>query len=305
MTTVTYYPATHDGAAVSTYASNPIKTSGFDPAIHRFPSFMSTVFTRAKLDLITFVRDRESLLFVIAFPLTFLALFSLMAGAEAMVHPENPEIYVTMGTTLLPGLIAFGMMLSSWQSLAASISHEREKGGLKRLQATPLTPAAYFGGKVVMILVTSLIQIALLLGLGVAFFNVTLPTAPTAWLNFGWLWLLGTAAGTVLGIATSRIGKTAKATSAVVTGFLTALAFLSGVFGVGTNFPIWVSRIAQVFPLYWLASGMRTVFLPQEIYTLMAHGSVPNLGLGAAILGAWAVVGLVLVIRTFLWNPRR
>jgi len=307
MTTITYYPATDSGVSTSaTHGSRGFETSLRDSSTDVvLPSFSKMALTRAMLDIKSFMRDKESLIWVFAFPLIFLGFFSLMFGSEAFVHPEYDHIMVSGGTVFLPGLIAFGVLLCSFQSVSSWIAQEREKGGLKRLSATPLTPAAYFAGKMGMVIVTMLAQIIVLIGAAVAFFGAALPATPTAWLNFIWLVLLGSAAGTVLGVFFSNVGKTAKANSNIASGILTVLSFASGVFLVAPNFPVWLTRIAQVFPLYWLASGMRSVFMPAEMYSFLAVGEAPQLWLGAIVLGAWVIVGLLLATRTFQWNPRR
>ena len=55
----------------------------------------------------------------------------------------------------LPGMLATGIMLSSFQHLAISIAVERDDGGLKRLHGTPLPSSAFFLGKTGEVLVTS------------------------------------------------------------------------------------------------------------------------------------------------------
>lgn len=77
------------------------------------------------------------------------------------------------------GMIASGVMLSSFQSLAISLAIERDDGTLKRLAGTPLPPAAFFLGKVGLVLVTSVVQAALLLSVGALAFGLTLPDSPS------------------------------------------------------------------------------------------------------------------------------
>ena len=61
--------------------------------------------------------------------------------------------------------------------------------------------------------------------------------------------------------------------------------------------------IAELFPLKWLAQGMRSVFLPDSYQSVEPDGSW-QLGLGAAVLAAWTVLGLVACVRTFRWSRR-
>ena len=68
---------------------------------------------------------------------------------------------------------------------------------------------------------------------------------------------------------------------------------ISGIFYPITALPGWVQGIAQVFPIHWLGLGVRSAFLPgsaavAEIGHSWRHPEM------IAVLGAWAVAGLVL-----------
>jgi len=154
-----------------------------------------------------------------------------------------------------------------------------------------------------MVLVTSSAQVAMLLVVAALAFGVELPTEPDRWLTFGWVFVLGTAAGTVLGIAFSSVPKSAKSASAVVTAPLLILQFISGVFFVFSDLPGWLQDVASVFPLKWMAQGMRSVFLPAAFEADEVSQSWQH-GLTALVLLAWLVLGLVLCVRTFSWQRR-
>jgi ABC-2 type transport system permease protein len=82
------------------------------------------------------------------------------------------------------------------------------------------------------------------------------------------------------------------------------LQFISGVYFTYGQLPSWMHAIASVFPLKWMAQGMRSVFLPPEMVRAEPGGSY-QLGLGAVVLGVWLVVGLFLATRTFRWVVER
>jgi ABC-2 type transport system permease protein len=305
MTTVTYYPAVpdgaamHDGAPISALPSNPIKTSGFNPAIHKFPSFAAQVVTRTKVDLQAYIRDKDAMIWYFAFPIVFMAIFAVMNNALEIAHPEyGYDAAINFATLFLPGLITLGVMLSSFNAMSTSLAAEREKGALKRLMATPLTPAAFFTGKALMVLITTVVQAALLIGVSALAFGAYLPTSPVAWLQFaGWM-LLGAFSGSMIGILFSNIGS-AKANANISNGLVNILAFISGVYMIGA-IPTWLLNIARIFPMYWLGSAMRSVFMPAGFYA-PEH----SLWIAAAVMAAWAVVGLAIVRRTFQWMPKR
>jgi ABC-2 type transport system permease protein len=163
--------------------------------------------------------------------------------------------------------------------------------------------SAYFAGKVGSVIVTYLIQMVLMLGLGAAAFHVRIPTSPFAIFTFAWLSGLALVTFTSLGIAFSSIAKTGQSAAAIATPIVLFLQFTSGVFFIFTQEPAWMRDIASVFPLRWLSQGMRSVFLPRSYGTLELghHGfELPEVAL---IMSAWAVVGLVLCWRTFRWLP--
>jgi ABC-2 type transport system permease protein len=81
------------------------------------------------------------------------------------------------------------------------------------------------------------------------------------------------------------------------------LQFISGVFFVFTQLPAWMQQVAAIFPLKWMAQGMRSVFLPASFAANEPAGSW-ELGRVAVMLGVWVVVGLALCLLTFRWTAR-
>jgi len=163
--------------------------------------------------------------------------------------------------------------------------------------------AAYFIGKIGMVLATVALEVVVLAVLGVALFGMSLPTDVATWLTFGWVFVLGVTASSLLGIAIGGLIRDAKSAPAVVNLPFVALQFVSGVW-IGINLlPMWLVRVSQVFPLHWICRGMRSVFLPDEFATVEADGAW-QLGWCALALGGWCILGFVLCIRTFRWSRR-
>jgi ABC-2 type transport system permease protein len=259
------------------------------------PGVSALGLARTRLEVLQFSRERTSMVFTFAFPVILLFIFGSVFKGQTLDSGIDFTQYFTAG------MIASGIMLSSFQSLAIGIAIERDDGTLKRLRGTPMPAAAYFLGKIGLVLVTSVVQDLILLGVGAALFGLTLPTDPALWVRFGWVFLLGTAAGTVMGIAFSSVPRSGKSASAVVTPVVLVLQFISGVFFVFNQLPGWMQNVSSLFPLRWLAQGMRSVFLPQSFAADEAGGSW-QLGTAALVLVAWLVLGLVLCLRTFRWS---
>ena len=88
-----------------------------------------------------------------------------------------------------------------------------------------------------------------------------------------------------------------------MTPVVLVLQFTSGVFFQYDELPAWMQQMAAVFPLKWLAQGMRSVFLPDSFQQQELAGSW-ELGRTALVLALWAVMALVLALRGFRWRRR-
>jgi ABC-2 type transport system permease protein len=245
-----------------------------------------------------YFRHGDTLFFTFLFPVVMLSIFSVAFSASGNVGtaPDGSG-GITQAAYYLPGMIAAGILLSGVQNLAVDIAVERGDGTLKRLSGTPLPVLSYFLGQV---FVTSILQMLLLLLVARFAFNVALPTDPDRWLTFGWVYLLGILTSAVLGIALSRIPRSGKSATAVITPIVLILQFISGVYLSFQMLPEWLQNVASLFPLKWMAQGMRAVFLPADFATVEAGGTW-DLGAVAIVLGLWLVVGVIAARYTFRW----
>lgn len=264
----------------------------------RLPGIWSLALVRAGVELRSFTRERDAVVFGFLYPILMLALFATVFGGE---QEGGAGAEVDFAQYFLPGMIATGIMLSSFQTLAIAIAVERDDGTLKRLRATPLPASAYFLGKVAQVLVVATVQTAVLIAMAALAYDVPLPSEAGAWLTFAWVFVLGTATGSVLGVAFSSAVRSGRSASTVVIPVVLVLQFTSGVFFPFHSLPSWLQTAASAFPLKWLTQGLRSVLLPPEMVALEQSGSW-QLGLTAGVLTAWLVVGLVVGIRTFRWR---
>ncbi|MGF0115750.1 ABC transporter permease [Promicromonospora sp. Marseille-Q5078] len=281
-------------------AAPPLARAGTGARPARLPGVARLAIVRAVVELRQFWRERDAVVFVFAYPIVMLAIFATVFGSEDQGTAVTSIGYAQY---FLPGMVATGVMLTSFQSLAISIAVERDDGTLRRLRATPLPVTAYVGGKVLLTLATSVAQTALLLAVAALAFDVPMPSGPDRWVTFAWVFALGTATGTVCGVAFSSLPRSGRSASAVVTPVVLVLQFISGVFFAFFALPSWMQTLASVFPLRWIAQGMRSVFLPEEMAALEPGGSWQHLAT-AGVLVAWLVVGLVVAVRTFRWRRR-
>jgi ABC-2 type transport system permease protein len=254
--------------------------------------------SRGALEIRQFFRQREQVVFTFSFPVVFLFLFA------SIFHDKVGSTGVTASQLYVPAMMASGIMSTSFQSLGISIAVERDEKALRRLRGTPMPPAAYFLGKIWLVLFTGVLETAVLLAVGTGVYDVRLPSDPGRWFDFGWIFVLGLTACALLGIAISSVPRSAKSASSVVVLPFLLLQFVSGVYISVDTIPGWMLDIGAVFPLKWLCQGLRSVFLPDSARVLEQAGSW-ELGRTALVLGAWCVGGLVLCLLTFRWKDRR
>jgi len=267
------------------------------------PSTLRLGVARTRVELKQFFRSKDSTIFMFLFPVLMLMIFATVFSRQGDVGPGIPGGPISFGQYFLPGMVATGVMLTSFQSLAIQIPVERDDGALKRLRGTPMPSASYFLGKVGQVLVASVAQLALLLVVARVLFAIPLPTAPGAWLTFLWVFVLGTACGSVLGVAFSSVPSSGRSASAVVVPIVLVLQFISGVYFMYSDLPTWLQRVAEVFPLKWMAQGMRSVFFPDAFKAIEVRNSWEH-PMTVVVLASWLVLGLVVGIRTFRWSRR-
>lgn len=260
------------------------------------PSTVSLGLARTGIEVKQFFRERDSVVFTFSFPVILLFIFGSVFDQEMAAGVSFTQYFTA-------GMIASGVVLSSFQALAISIAMERDDGTLKRLRGSPMPPAAFFIGKIGMVLVTSVIQAAVLLAVGGLVFGLDLPTSADLWLRFAWIFILGVMAGTIVGIAFSSVPRSGRSAAAVISPVVIVLQFISGVYFVFSELPTWMQNAASVFPLKWLAQGMRSVFLPESFEAAEASGSW-QLPQTALVLVVWSIVGLLLCLKTFRWLRR-
>lgn len=252
---------------------------------------------RAGVELRSFSRSREAVFFTFAFPLVLLFLFGTLFSEEI------GDTGVFFKQYFVGGIVASGIVSVAFQSLAIAVGIEQTDGTVKRLAATPLPLPSYFIGKIGMLLGVSIVQTAIMVTAGITLFDVDAPASLGKWLTFAWVFVLGTTACTLMGIAYSRLVKSPKSAGAVTTLPFVVLQFISGVFVVYDGIPPWLRFVADLFPLRWMALGFRSVFLPDEFAEVEPGGGWQHATI-AAVLVTWCVVGLVVSLKSFRWRRR-
>jgi ABC-2 type transport system permease protein len=260
----------------------------------RLPSLARLMAVRVEYETRTFFRRTQAWAFTLLFPIVFLGLFGFIFTGEV----EGTD--VTYAQLLFAGIIGSTIMSTGFVSLAIGIAVERDQGTLKRLGGLPLPRAAYFLGKIGHVIIVTILEMIILCAMGVALFDVSLPTSASQLFTLVWVFALGITAASLTGIAVGGLVANGKSAPAVVNLPFVMLQLISGVFIPFNELPHWLYAVAGIFPLRWIVQGMRSVFLPDEFKYVEPSHSWQH-GLTALILGVWCVAGFRLCLSTFHW----
>ncbi|MEU1620483.1 ABC transporter permease [Streptomyces sp. NPDC005722] len=225
------------------------------------------------------LRNGEQLLLTVVIPTLLLVLFSAVdivdTGAGKAVD------------FLAPGILALAVMSTAFTGQAIATGFERRYGVLKRLGASPLPRWALMTAKTGSVLVTEVLQVALL----------TVIAFALGWSPHGnpfavvLLLALGTAAFSGLGLLMAGTLR-AEATLAAANLVFLLLLVGGGVIVPLDRFPGGVRSVLELLPISALSDGLRDV---------LQHGAgMPWGDLG--VLAVWAVLGLGAAARWFRWE---
>jgi ABC-2 type transport system permease protein len=261
-------------------------------------SYLSMTGEAMVLEVKQTLRDPAALGFGLLFPIVMLLLFA------SIFNDNVAGTNVTFSQLYVAGIIGSSVMSQGFVGIAIDLAIKRENGVLKRLASTPMPKSVFFVAAIGSTALVCILQVMVLMILGVSLYHLHLPTDAGHWFTFVWVGSLGLIASCLLGIAVGSAINSSKSAPAVVNLPYVALQFLSGVFVPYTNIPPGLRAVASVFPLKWLAQGMRSVFLPESFAANEPDGSWQH-GPTALVLAAWCVGGFLLCLRLFRWTTRK
>ncbi|GGU88735.1 transport permease protein [Streptomyces litmocidini] len=230
------------------------------------------------------LRNGEQLLLTVIIPSLLLVLFSTVDIVTVPVATTGGGGEAV--DFLAPGVLALAVMSTAFTGQAIATGFERRYGVLKRLGASPLPRWALMTAKTLSVLVTEVLQVALLTAIALAL----------GWSPHGdplsvlLLLVLGTAAFSGLGLLMAGTLK-AEATLAAAN-----LVFLLLLVGGGVVVPLEkfgaAGDVLALLPISALSDGLRDV---------LQNGASMPWG-DALILAVWAVLGLGAAARFFRWE---
>ncbi|MGW0040562.1 ABC transporter permease [Rhodococcus sp. NPDC003348] len=205
---------------------------------------------------------------------------------------EYPGGELSVAELALPGLIGSIIVFNGLFAITNVLVLDREDGTLLRAKAVPGGMIGYVVGKIVSAAGSVVVQVAVVLAVGMAIIGGSSLDGAASWLTFVWVLLLSLLAALPVGAILGAVLDGPRATF-LLTMPLMGLIAISGIFYPITALPGWLQGVAQVFPIYWSGLGMRSALLPPEAVAIEIGESWRHIET-AAVLGVWAVAGLLI-----------
>ncbi len=158
----------------------------------------------------------------------------------------------------IPGLIGLIMQNITMMLTAFSMVRERERGTLEQLIITPVKPSELILGKLIPYIIIAFIDILIVLGFGVFWFNVPVNGSVLLLLGLSFIFLMG-ALG--LGMFVSTIAKTQLQAMQVSFMIILPSVLLSGFMFPRESMPKIIQLIGYVIPLTYFLKILRGIVL--------------------------------------------
>ncbi|MCK2244292.1 MULTISPECIES: ABC transporter permease [unclassified Crossiella] len=242
---------------------------------------VNRVLTFAATELKLFFRDPAGVIVVAALPVGLVLVFGLSSsGAPPGGSRSIPAFLPALGISIALGMLALF-------TLPSVLGAYRERGVLRRLATTPVSPAALLGAQLLVqagiaVAATGLVATVAVLALG-------LP-APANPLGLALSLVLGIAALFSIGLLVAALAPNAKAAGGLGPLSFFPQMFLAGFWMPWEAMPDWLAAIGRHSPL---GATLQTV-----VTSWM--GGAPAVGQLLA-LGVFALVAGVTAVRLFRW----
>jgi ABC-2 type transport system permease protein len=252
------------------------------PAERSWRSDVSLILWQVAYEQRAFWRNRTRAFFSFGMPIMLLVIFaSLNNGRIEQLHDIRYVVF------FLPGIIAYGIIITQFVNMAGGLAIQRDNGLLKRMRGTPLPGWAYVGGRVGSTALSSVAMAVVMLVIGTVFYGVHLraEAIPAVVIAV----LLGAATFAALGMAAVSIIPNAEAAPVVANVLILPLSFISGIWYPMTDAPSWLLDLAKIFPIQRLAQALQTAFDPINHSSAFAGNDL-------LILAIWLVAGIRLAM---------
>ena len=245
---------------------------------------MSAFTMITKMELRLELREPLVLLFGLLLPVGLLIGFGLVPASDAPV----PTLGMSLGLYIASMSVTLAIAILGLTIVPTALATYREKGILRRLSASPASPAALLGAQLVVNALLACFSTVVLLVVGSLAFGIAAPEDP---LMFVLAFVLGLAALFAVGLLIAALAPSARAANGIGMIVFFPSLFFAGVYIPWNAMPELMRRIGDFTPLGAAIQAVRTAWTGTDVRPLHL-----------VIMAAYAVVAGVAAARFFRWS---
>jgi len=245
-------------------------------------SLMKMTWMEAKL----FLRDPLSAFFTLIFPLIYLLMYGAISGNE-----PSP-MYGGQRTidAAIPSLTAVIIAMTGLMATTMTMATYREKGILRRLATTPVSPLVVLTAQVIVVFLMTCLGMLLLIAAGKLLFDIHFEGNAFSLLGG---FVLSSLSFFGIGFILAGIMPTVRTAWVVAMVLLYPMLFLSGAFFSVGLLPAAVQKISAFMPLTYVVNLLGGLWTGQPWSDHL---------LDVGVLAGMLVVGIIVSAKTFRWE---
>jgi ABC-2 type transport system permease protein len=244
----------------------------------------------AWVEIKLFVREPLTVIFAFAFPLIMLFVLAEVFGNEPDTNDEGGIVYRGVGAIdyYVPAYVALVIAAIGLVSLPVHLAAYRERGVLRRLQASGVPVLALFGAQVLVTFAIALVSGLVLSGAATLAYGID---APHSLAGVGGAFLLVTLTFTALGLLLGGLLPTARAAQGAGLILFFVMMMLSGAGPPPEVLSEPLHRVSELLPL---THAIAVVQDPWLGFTWS--------GIALGAVGGFLVASALMAARLFRWE---
>ncbi len=245
-------------------------------------SFLKMSWMEAKL----FLREPMSAFFTLVFPLIYLFMYGAISG-----NKPTP-MYAGRGTidAAIPSLTAVIISMTGLMATTMTMATYREKGILRRLRTTPVSPLVVLAAQVVVTFAMTCLGMLLLIAAGKLVYHVRFDGNAFSLLAG---FVLSSLSFFGIGFILAGLMPTVRTAWVAAMVLLYPMLFLSGAFFSVSLLPAAVQKVSAFMPLTYVVNLLSGLWIGQPWGDHL---------LDVAVLAGMLVLGIFVSVKTFRWE---
>ncbi len=247
---------------------------------------MKILFEMSWMEAKLFLREPASAFFTLVFPLIYLFMYGMISGNEPTPMYGGQRTLDVAIPSLTAVIIAMAGLMSNTMTMATY----REKGILRRLQTTPVSPLVVLGAQVIVIFTMTALGMLLLVAAGKLVYDVNF-TGNVFSLLAGFI--LSSLSFFGIGFILAGIMPTVRTAWIASMVLVYPMLLLSGAFFSIEMLPMAVQKVSNFTPLTYVVNLLRGLWYGE---------SWGNHLLDVGVLIGMLLLGIAVSAKTFRWE---